>query len=213
MRPAMANGRCNLHGGGALAGVAHQNFRSGRYAQDLPVRLRERYGRSLVDPNQLSLADDLAVKDARIGDLLSKLPSDGEMERGWQAFQSQFAAAKLARLRANDESQTEEQRAAAQAHFWQSWAEIERLYGEVQQMQHAAEALWAAIAFEQGEKRKLVDTEIARVAKAAEHITRDQAALLIGGIAAVIRAHVSDRPTLQRIQDGIRRLVQFDAGG
>ena len=134
MRPAMANGRCNLHGGGALAGVAHQNFRSGRYAQDLPVRLRERYGRSLVDPNQLSLADDLAVKDARIGDLLSKLPSDGEMERGWQAFQSQFAAAKLARLRANDESQTEEQRAATQAHFWQSWAEIERLYGEVQQI-------------------------------------------------------------------------------
>jgi hypothetical protein len=40
---AMANGRCALHGGKSLRGIASPQFRHGRYSTLLPLHLAERY--------------------------------------------------------------------------------------------------------------------------------------------------------------------------
>lgn len=201
-----------MHGGKSLAGVASPNFKTGRHSQDLPLRLRARYGDRIADPNLLSLADDIALTDTRIGELLAKLPDDEETARTWNAFTLHFAAARAAYSRARDKRRTEEQRADAQAEFWQAFEAAEMLYEEGMKAQSDASEIWSGVAFFAGEKRKAVETEITRIARATEMITRDQAAMLVAGIAAVIRANVNDRTALQRIQDGIRRLVSFSPG-
>jgi hypothetical protein len=40
---AMTNGRCALHGGKSLRGIASPRFRHGRYSTLLPLNLAERY--------------------------------------------------------------------------------------------------------------------------------------------------------------------------
>jgi hypothetical protein len=72
----MANGRCRIHGGATPAGVASPHFRTGRhsrYLKDLPRDLRAGYKASLNDPERTCLADELALLESRIGQLLRRL--------------------------------------------------------------------------------------------------------------------------------------------
>jgi len=39
----MANGRCRMHGGKSLRGIASPRFKHGRYSKDLVARLAGRY--------------------------------------------------------------------------------------------------------------------------------------------------------------------------
>lgn len=63
------NGRCKLHGGKALSGAAHPNFKHGRFSSRFPWGdLDDR----IADPNLRSIALDLVVLDQRMGDILER---------------------------------------------------------------------------------------------------------------------------------------------
>src|SRR4051794_509990 len=71
--PIQPSGRCRLHGGASLRGLAAPAWKSGRHSAYLPTDLRARYLRARGDPELLSLKDDLSLVDARIGELLGRL--------------------------------------------------------------------------------------------------------------------------------------------
>lgn len=66
----MANGRCRIHGGATPGGFASPHFKTGRYSKVLPAALRDRYEQARGDEDLLSLRDELALVDARIGEVL-----------------------------------------------------------------------------------------------------------------------------------------------
>ena len=73
-KPAM-KGRtvCLAHGGRTPRGVASPNFTTGRYSRSLPGYLVADYKRAMHDLKLLSLRDELALTDAKIGGLLGQL--------------------------------------------------------------------------------------------------------------------------------------------
>lgn len=61
------NGRCKLHNGGAASGIAHPQFKHGRYAKYLPKRMAEAYQSSLNDgEGLLDLTETLAILDLAV---------------------------------------------------------------------------------------------------------------------------------------------------
>lgn len=64
---------CRYHGGLTPRGIAHPNFKHGRYSKSLPTRLAAQYQASINDPELLKLDDEIALVEARIHELLKRL--------------------------------------------------------------------------------------------------------------------------------------------
>src|SRR5438128_2068606 len=74
--PAMRNGRCRLHGGKSLGGIASPHFRDGRrskYFKCLPEDLTNSFSKAYCDADLLSLKDQMALLVARSMQLLERL--------------------------------------------------------------------------------------------------------------------------------------------
>lgn len=90
---AMANGRCRMHGGSSLAGVASPNFKHGRYSDHLPQNLRTLAENAAADPELFNLTNLIAVYSARIMEALGRVGTDNTPERmykiqlAWGKFQ------------------------------------------------------------------------------------------------------------------------------
>jgi hypothetical protein len=74
-QPAMPNGRCRMHGGKSLSGIASPTFKTGRYSQDLAAApgLLERFRQEQESGNASHVADEMALLRARAGELLQNL--------------------------------------------------------------------------------------------------------------------------------------------
>lgn len=81
------NGRCRMHNGKALRGIAHPGYKHGRYSKYLPSRLIERYQQTVTDPEILNLTAEIALVDSRTADVLTRVDS-GESGRRWRALSS-----------------------------------------------------------------------------------------------------------------------------
>ena len=94
--PLKGHTRCRMHGGRSLRGPAHPAFRSGRYSKVLPSRLLAQYRAAEKDPELTSLRGELALVDARLADLLTRVDS-GESGAIWQALLKVHGAFKRGR--------------------------------------------------------------------------------------------------------------------
>jgi len=74
-----------LHGGRSLAGVAHPNFKHGRYSKYLDGTLREAYEEALGEPAE-SHAEEIALVEARITELLATI--DTGQGGSWAAMKN-----------------------------------------------------------------------------------------------------------------------------
>ena len=74
---------CYNHGGASPVGAASPQFKNGRYSKFLPERLRDRYQEAQRDPEILVLRDEVALADARLADLLTRVDA-GESGALWK---------------------------------------------------------------------------------------------------------------------------------
>src|SRR5262249_61987690 len=79
---------CRMHGGGGHPGISNGNFKHGRYSRYLPANLLETYERTLADPDRIALADELALLDSRIAQLIGRLDREGGAS--WLAAHATF---------------------------------------------------------------------------------------------------------------------------
>lgn len=192
----MANGRCRLHGGKSLAGIASPAFRHGRYSKHLPTRLAATYEEAAADTELLALREDIALLDARLEDLLARVDT-GESGRLWQAAQQAFWKFRAA----SDSKRPEKMREAL--------IELEHTIGRGV----SDYAAWNEITAMLEQRRKLVESERRRLVDMQQMITTERTMVLLAAVVDTVRKHVEDRNALSAIAADIRALVSVETRG
>lgn len=193
--PATGRTRCKLHGGATPLGAASPSFKDGRHSKYLPARLLERYNEAAADPELLNLSAEIALIDARLGEVLGRVDK-GESGAAWKA-----ALTSLAALKAGIAEGSTRQTAAALTTLegiiadglddYNVWTEIETLLEQ---------------------RRKLVESEQKRLTAAQQMITSGQAMTLVVALIETVKRHVTDRDTLGAISADIAKLTAISAG-
>jgi hypothetical protein len=180
---------CQVHGGGSphkgrFPGNPPKKGKPRRY--HLPTGLIERYETALEDPDLLSLRDDLAVVEARIGTLLENInelvPGDtwDKLQKEWSDFQDAQALADTEAMKAS----------------------LHKI-GKLITKGHGEWARWREVATTQEHRRKLTETEATRLHKLHQMITVERAlAIADHWTAALIEGMEKYIPDLEQ-----RRLV------
>lgn len=189
--PVHGRRRCRMHGGTSPRGFASPQFKTGRHTRYLPDRLIEGYETALKDEALLDLKSEVALLDARMGELLGRIDR-GESAEAWQTAQTAFIDMQDA-LRAND--------AASVTHA------MNRLDAILTAAPTGDQAVWDAIQELIQQRRKLVDTERKRLLAMQQFITREQALTLIAALSGILREEVKDPYVLARIRDRFARLT------
>lgn len=189
----MANGRCRLHGGLSLTGLASPTFKHGRYSKYLPARLADRYHESQSDPELLVLRHEISVIDARLGDLLGRVDT-GEAGTHWRAAQAGFSQLKTA-LGTSDPQLLQQALDELQKHLRAGLAD-----------HYAWEEVYSALE----QRRRLVDSERKWMIQAQQVITADRAMVLIASLIGVVKEHVRDPITLSAISTDVGKLLTGD---
>jgi hypothetical protein len=186
---------CRMHGGRTLVGLAAPRLKTGRYSRFLPTRLAAEYERAAHDPELRALRYELAVVDVRINDLLGRVDT-GEAGRLWQHARTAWQTLKRAQA---------EGRLLLQAR-----AAVE-LDGLLEQAVGDYTA-WHDIIQLIEQRRNLVESEAKRLVAMQEMMTKEQAMLWLGTLVAILKRHITDRETLQKISLDLSALVSNRLG-
>ena len=180
-----------MHGGKTpLAGVTHPTYKTGKYSRVLPSRLLERYEASLTDPELLALREEVAVLDARLTDLLSRVDT-GESGQIWT----------LLRHANND------LRAAHRAGDTVNKAKCLAEIGELIDRGSADSLAWLEIIAVIEARRRVVETEHRRLVAMHDVLTTQEAMTLLAVVVNVVKENVKDVAALTAISGAITRLV------
>jgi len=189
--------KCHYHGGKSLSGIASPVLTTGKHSKHLPTRLLASYNERRSDPDLVAVADELALTDARIGELLGRVDT-GESGEIWKSIKATYAAGEKAR-RAHDATGDPDQRQT----FFEAWEAVGILIGEG----IADREAWSDVFSLVEQRRKLAETETKRREKLGQMITADRAMVLMSAVLGLIRENVSDRHALDSIQRGVERLI------
>lgn len=193
--PVMASGRCRMHGGASLRGMASGTFKHGRFSKYLPVRLSSRYCQALADPELLKLQHEIALVDARLQDVLTRVDS-GESGPAWDRALKAFEAFQREMAQQNVP--------AVQDSLAELSLVLRRGYVDVE--------AWKEIVDLVEQRRRLVDSVMKHQVQAQQVLTLDQAMTLIAALANSVREHVNDRDTLAKIQTEFLKFTENIAG-
>lgn len=183
---AMSNGRCRMHGGLTPTGLAHPSTVHGRYSRHLPTRLAGRYLEAQSDPDLVSVREEMALVDARIADVLTRVDT-GEAGALWAALGKAVGEYRAAADEDRDAAFSEIEHLCRQGlDDWAAWAEVLNLIER---------------------RRKLAETETKRLAAIGQTITAERAMLLLSAVVDVIKRHVTDHATLAALSRDIGALV------
>jgi hypothetical protein len=173
---------CRMHGGKTLRSPASANYKDGRYSRFLPSRMFAAYREAGLDPELMSLRQDLGLLDARIIDVLKRVDT-GEAGAIWQAAQAAMVRFDRAWLKKDGKDMES------------ALAEAKRLM-----TQGASDyAAWQEVGSLMDQRRKLVESEQRRLTLAHEVLSRDQAMALMGQLVDILQRHVPDRNILNAI--------------
>lgn len=187
----MPNGRCRLHGGKSLGGIASPTFKTGiksKYA--LPPRLQARYSAAVDDPALLEQRHEISVLDARLGDLLGRVDT-GESGAIWNALMTARGDLLMARVSSNQKDM----------------AEALNTIISLISKGHTDYQAWREVGTALDQRRKLVESERKRLIELQATITSEQAMLLMNALLMAVKANVSDRGALSAIQNEFLRLT------
>lgn len=190
---ALANGRCHYHGGKSLMGIASPTFKTGRYSKFLPARMTGRYEESRSDGELLALREDIALTDARLVDLLSRVDT-GESGALWRSLM----AARMELL------------ACRQASDIKGQMDALNLIMELISQGHTDYRAWGEVAAVLDQRRRLVESERKRLVEMQQMISSERMMVLLGAVVGVIQEHVTDRTILSGITTGIQKLITAD---
>lgn len=205
-KPTLGSKRCNLHGGKSLRGIASPTYQGKGYSKDMPTRLLDRYMAALDDPNMLSMSKEIAVVDARIGELLSQLDT-GESGSMWKALRASVDGLEQARTdgavarRLGDADALAKAEEALAQHLTDVTTQVKRGAAEYTRWRELYDA------FER--RRRLVETMRKQRRDMMNFVSTEQLILVMDRIANVVAQNVTDPKALARISQGITQIVNL----
>lgn len=159
--PSTGREKCSRHGGKALTGPEHPNWKGGRsrsfLTRTMPPRLAERFEAALDDPEILSLRGNLALTLTRLGELIGKLPTkeSGEL---WEDLRT--CMVHLRTLIGQEDTE--------------GALDLTENMGEMMNKAIEERRLWGEILNVQEHHRRLADTERKREDQLQSHVTAQQ---------------------------------------
>jgi hypothetical protein len=193
--PVRGRTRCRLHGGKTLVGTASPTYRNGRYSTYVPERLRARYEQAEGDVELLSLRSEVALIDARLIDLLTRVDT-GESGQLWAHLKKAHEEFKLYRLAGDVPRMTT------------ALAKVEAVIERVGQ-DHTA---WAEIGALIEQRRKLTESEAKRLITLQQMLTTEDAMALAYRLVDIVTRHVTDKHVLRDIVVDLTALVEQPRG-
>ncbi len=193
--PVLGSNRCKFHGGANPKGIAASNFKDGRYSKYLPLGLLTQFNQAKSDEELLSLKDEIALMDTRVGDLLTQLDAQPPEER-WEKVKLIVGSMRAAMSR-NQVHQLAPLIDALDALALQGASQKET---------------WQTIIQTVDERRKLVEGERKRLVEMQQVITAENAMVLVTALASAVKKHVTDRDTLTKISRELVLLTQGQPG-
>lgn len=188
---AMPNGRCRIHGGKSLSGLASPTIATGRYSKHLPTRMGERYQQALTDPELLAMREEVALIDSRLSDVLSRVDT-GESGKVWADLQKAWKVYRTGPPDKRMEAEaTISDLISDGASDYEAWAEVREIVDQ---------------------RARLVANERQRLMQMQQMLSVEQAMTLMAAIADSVRKHVSDRDALAAISADLARLVSVGVG-
>lgn len=188
---------CYYHGGRQARGIAHHEFKHGRYSKAMPTRLLEKLETNLRDPDLVVLRQEIALCQTRIQDLLTRVDTG---EGG-----GLFKQAQTAYLRFRDANLARDHVGAREALL-----ELEHM------LTRGVEdyAIWGEIREYLDTLRKLTDSERKRLMDLQLMVTVDKFATFAQALLMSVKRHVTDQRQLLAIQRDIEyHLVREDRAG
>ncbi len=180
---------CRYHGGLSKRGIDSPTFKHGRYSKYLPARLLDRYQQAASDPQLLEMRDEIALVDARLGDLLKRIDK-GEAGEKWIAAKKVFTEFKEANI-AGDVTKQQD-----------SLLQLNTLLDKGQ----GDYLIWEEIGRTIDQRRKLVESERKRLIELQQVITAEQAMLFLARVTDIIKTNVTDPIAFSKIS---RELIQL----
>jgi hypothetical protein len=189
---AMENGRCRIHGGKSLVGVASGQFVHGRHSKYLPVRLASTYAASIADPDLLAMRSELALLDSRLSDVLEGI---GNSESGelWKRLKEA--------MREHDK--------AKEGDKAEAFGRIRWLINEGYQEYMS----WMEVRHIIEDRRRVADSERGRLKDLQQMITAERAMVFVSAVVDAVRRHVDDRDVLAAISNDLRAFAVPQGGG
>lgn len=189
---AMPNGRCRMHGGKSLKGIASPTATAGlKYSRYLPNRLLERYEQTINDPAILELGHEIALTDGRLADLLSRVDT-GESGALWAHLKKLWREYEVA---TKSENRVEAMK-------------LMIMIGQTITQGYDDYLAWQEVQTTVDQRRKLVESERKRLVETQQFITAEQAMVLFAAMTAIIKQHVTDEHTRRVISEEITTLIQ-----
>lgn len=199
---AMENGRCRLHGGKTPKGIASPHWKHGRYSKYLPQGILDRYQAFANDPETLSLESEIAIIDTRLSMLFERW-RDGDYGGSWDDIEKLFTEFDNLQYRASRSADEQERKSYLQDAF-EKLNEIKRIV----KVRKDDAALWSDIHEAIEYRRKLVDSEARRRIQMEQMLTAEQALSYATMLGLAVKQYVTDRDTLNKIQDAFVRLMR-----
>lgn len=187
----MSNGRCRLHGGKSLKGIASPLITEGRYSKYLPTRMHERYNEARTDSELLALREEIALLDGRLADLLKRV-DHGEAGQAWKQVRAAFTDLTIA-MSTSDGTK-----------LLAATKELEQVIGKGM----ADYMAWADVYSIIEQRRKLSESERKRLVDMQNMVTGQEAQLLIDALLISVLHNVPDRDVRNAIQTEFIRLTQ-----
>lgn len=185
---------CYMHGGASAKGLTAGQFRTGRYSKYLPERLREKYQDAQQDPEILVLRDEIALADARLADLLTRVDA-GESGALWKELKD--LVDQLGKtVEALD---LDGARAALKG------------LRDVMLKGYTDTSAWQEIQAVLMLREHLVRSERQRLVQMQQMISVEQAMTLIAALTESVRRHVTEPDALRAISADLARLTAVAA--
>lgn len=181
--PAEGRTRCRLHGGATLVGPVHPRWRDGRHSKYARGAFLEAYERARNDPDLLALGDELALIDARAGELLDALGDGGSPAELWRALDAECR--NLERTIAAGDAPGQRRAVAAILALRDAGRRTAATWGELDRLIER--------------RRRVAETERRRIEAAQATITVGELATIVAVLLADAKVAIGDPATFTRV--------------
>lgn len=202
--PIKGRNGCRRHGGTTPRGIASASYEGKGFSQDMPTHLLERFLAAVYDPNMLLLDQEIALLDARVGELLSLLDS-GESGALWRALRG--AVDGLERVRWEGARAREAGDPAAQDKAVDGLAGCLNDLITTVERGAADDVRWRELYDLIERRRRLVGTMAKQRRDMMTMVTSEQLILVLDQVAHSVLQHVTDKDALAAIARDIGALV------
>jgi hypothetical protein len=178
-----------MHGGKSLRGLDSPNFKTGRYSKYLPDRLAEKYHEALADEELLRLDDEIALVDARLCEVLSRMTAPGESSPVSTRARAALGDLQRALIAGEDTHD--------------ALTRLDSALTEGLEEQRASASILTLIE----QRRRLVDTERKRLADEDHAVPIEKLMLFMAALLDIIRRRVGDEEIQREIAQDVRALM------